>query len=291
MIRSMTGFGSASVQTGNKTITAEIKSVNSKFFDLSLRMPSSFREKELEVRNELNRLVERGKVECTVTVESSETQRKASFNIELLKAYHRELQEVQQQLGLREAPELFRMLLTMPDVLVTERNTLTDEEWNGLQAAIKKAAEAFNGFRKAEGKVLSKDLELRIRTIRANLSKIDPFEKARIEQTRKKLNSALEEVMQSGDIDRNRFEQELIYYLEKLDITEEKVRLATHCDYFLKTMNEDASSGKKLSFIAQEIGREINTIGSKSNDAEMQKLVVEMKDDLEKIKEQVLNVI
>lgn len=291
MIRSMTGFGSASVQVGNKTILAEIKSVNSKFFDLSLRLPSVFREKELEIRTELNRTIERGKVECTVSIESPEAQRRATFNIELLKAYHEELKTVQQALNLKETPELLRTLLNMPDVMVTEKNGLSEEDWKALQQALQGATNAFDVFRQKEGSTLKVDLEQRVVAIRDNMVRLEPFEKSRIEQVRKKLQTSLEEFVQVSEIDRNRFEQELIYYLEKLDITEEKVRLKSHCDFFLKTMNEELSSGKKLSFIAQEIGREINTIGSKSNDAAMQKIVVDMKDDLEKIKEQVLNII
>lgn len=291
MIRSMTGFGSASVQVGNKTILAEIKSVNSKFFDLSLRLPSVFREKELEIRTELNRTIERGKVECTVSIESPEAQRRATFNIELLKAYHEELKTVQQALNLKETPELLRTLLNMPDVMVTEKNGLSEEDWKALQQALQGATNAFDVFRQKEGSTLKVDLEQRVVAIRDNMVRLEPFEKSRIEQVRKKLQTSLEEFVQVSEIDRNRFEQELIYYLEKLDITEEKVRLKSHCDFFLKTMNEELSSGKKLSFIAQEIGREINTIGSKSNDAAMQKIVVDMKDDLEKVKEQVLNII
>ena len=290
MIRSMTGFGSASVQTGNKTISAEIKSVNSKYFDLSLRLPSAFRDKELELRGELNRSIERGKVECMVAMQSSEPQRKATFDMALLKSYNDELLKVKKELQIEETPDLFRTLLTMPDVFVNEKEAASETEWEGLQDAVRKATEVFNSFRKNEGKSLSKDMEHRIGLIRTCLSNIEPFEKARLETTRNRLLAGLEEHVKSPDIDRNRFEQELIYYIEKLDITEEKVRLSSHCDYFLETM-KDESSGKKLSFIAQEIGREINTIGSKSNDAGMQKLVVEMKDELEKIKEQVLNVI
>ncbi|MEY4595350.1 MAG: hypothetical protein RIQ47_1760 [Bacteroidota bacterium] len=291
MIRSMTGFGSASIQVGNKTILAEIKSVNSKFFDLSLRLPSAFREKELEIRAELNRTIERGKVECTVSIESPEAQRRASFNVDLLKAYHEELKNVQQSLNIQDGTDMLRTLLTMPDVMVTEKNGMSEEDWNTLQQVLANAVKSFDSFRKKEGATLKVDLEQRIKAIQENMAKLEPFEKNRIEQVRKKLQTSLEEFIQVSEIDRNRFEQELIYYLEKLDITEEKVRLSSHCTYFLKTMNEEVSSGKKLSFIAQEIGREINTIGSKSNEAAMQMIVVDMKDDLEKVKEQVLNII
>lgn len=291
MIRSMTGFGNASAQAGNKTVTAEIKSVNSKYFDLSLRLPSLFREKELELRSELNRSIERGKVECTVVVESPDAQRKATFNTALLKEYRNDLQNVQRELGLeKDASDLLRVLLSMPDAMVTEKSELTEQDHAALQVAIRGALDAFDGFRKSEGASLAKDLVHRIGLIEKSLKDLEPFEQGRIGQARQRLQSGLEEFIRSADIDRNRFEQEIIYYLEKLDITEEKIRLASHCAYFLKTMNEP-SSGKKLSFIAQEIGREINTIGSKCNDAEMQKLVVGMKDELEKVKEQVLNVL
>ena len=291
MIRSMTGFGSATVQLGNKTFVAEIKSVNSKYFDLSLKLPSAFRDKELELRTELNRSIERGKVECIITIESPEVQRKAAFNVELLKSYHEELLSIQKQLEIKEAPEMFKLLMSLPDAITTERNGASDEEWKALQQAIAQAVNAFDSFRKKEGKALGKDLEERIHAILANMHLLEPFEAARIEAVRKRLNSTLTELIPAQEVDRNRFEQELIYYLEKLDITEEKVRLTSHCDFFLKTMKEEGSSGKKLGFIAQEIGREVNTMGSKSNDAAMQKIVVTMKDDLEKIKEQVLNII
>lgn len=287
----MTGFGSATVQSGRKTFTVEIKSVNSKFFDLTLRLPSSFKDKELDLRGELNRQIERGKVECNVNIESQDIQPRASINIDLLKTYHGELKKVQKALKLKESPDMLRMLLAMPDVLITEKAAVSEDDAKALQQALEKAIAAFDTFRKKEGKALSKDLEHRIREILGLMEKIEPFEKARIEQVRKKLRSNLEEALQSNEIDRSRFEQELIYYLEKFDVTEEKVRLASHCDFFLKTLKEEPSGGKKLSFISQEIGREINTIGSKSNDAEMQRIVVAMKDELEKIKEQVLNII
>ncbi|MFM9028888.1 MAG: YicC/YloC family endoribonuclease [Bacteroidota bacterium] len=291
MIRSMTGFGSASVQVGNKTILVEIKSVNSKFFDLNLRLPSVFRDKDLELRTELNRTIERGKVECTVVVESPDTTKRASFNMDLIDSYHKDLKALQKKLKLKDTPDMLRTLLSMPDVLVSEKQAADPAHWEALQEAMKKAVSSFNGFRKKEGKTLSKDLEERIRNIVSLKEKLTPFEKARIEAVRKRLRQSLEETMQSNEIDRNRFEQELIFYLEKLDVTEEKVRLSSHCDFFLKTMSDEESSGKKLSFIAQEIGREINTIGSKANDADMQRMVVAMKDELEKVKEQVLNII
>ena len=286
----MTGFGAASVQVGNKTITVELKSVNSKFFDLSLRLPSLFRDKELELRNELSRSLERGKAECSITVDSAEQSRKAYFNTELVRTYHGELMKLKKELKLTSTPDMLRVLLSMPEVLVTEKSSATQEEVDAMWSAVKKAVAAFDSFRQKEGKALAKDLEHRIQSIAQNTERLAPFEKARIEHVRQKLKAGLEEWMNTNDIDRNRFEQELIFYIEKLDINEEKVRLASHGDFFLKAMKEE-SSGKKLGFIAQEIGREINTIGSKANQADMQRIVVEMKDDLEKIKEQVLNLL
>lgn len=283
MIRSMTGFGAASVQVGNKTITVELKSVNSKFFDLSLRLPSLFRDKELELRNELSKSLERGKAECIITVDSTEQSRKAYFNTELIRTYHSELLRLKKELKLTSTPDMLRALLSMPDVLVTEKSASTQEEVDAMWSAVKKAVAAFDSFRHKEGKALAKDLEQRIQSIAQNTERLAPFEKARIEHVRQKLKAGLEEWMNTNDIDRNRFEQELIFYIEKLDINEEKVRLASHGDFFLKAMKEE-SSGKKLGFIAQEIGREINTIGSKANQADMQRIVVEMKDDLEKSK-------
>ncbi|HNP47325.1 MAG TPA: YicC family protein [Bacteroidia bacterium] len=290
MIRSMTGFGSASIEHRNKTITVEIKSVNSKFFDLTLRLPSLYREKEFEIRADLNRQIERGKVECSINVESQEAPKKSSINAALVKAYYEELKTISDDLKLPPA-NFMKIIIGMPDVLNTEKNILDEEEWSAVKTAIDKAVAAFQEFRKMEGKSLSVDLEERIRAIESGLKELEPFEAGRIELVRKRLQMNLEEFIQVNNIDRNRFEQELIFYIEKYDISEEKVRLKSHLNYFLKTMNDDASGGKKLSFIGQEIGREVNTIGSKANDANMQKAVVGMKDELERIKEQVLNIL
>jgi uncharacterized protein (TIGR00255 family) len=289
MIRSMTGFGVSSVNFENKIITVEIRSVNSKFLDLNLRMPQAYREKELEIRAETGRFIERGKSEVIITVDSPEM-RKPSFNRELLRLYYNELKSINTELG-TTTNDYLRILLALPEVLQAEKHSLSDEEWNSLLKCIEQSKKAFDSFRTAEGKAIEKDLRARISAIETGLKSIEEFEPGRIDIVRKRLEVSLEEFIQANNIDRNRFEQELIFYIEKFDISEEKVRLRSHCEYFIKTMEEENSSGKKLSFIAQEIGREINTIGSKANDATMQKAVVIIKDELEKIKEQILNVL
>lgn len=290
MIRSMTGFGSASVDFSNKTISVEIKSVNSKFMDLNLRLPSAYKEKEMELRLELARLLERGKSEVSINIESQEIAKKTVINRQLAKAYYEELRSLDEELGIN-TPNYLQIILPLPEVMMNDRSVLSEEEFKAVILAMNKASDAFQNFRKNEGNAITRDLEMRINSIREGLKEIEKYESGRIDIVRRRLQSNLEEFIQLNNIDRNRFEQELIFYIEKFDISEEKVRLISHCDYFIKTMNEDASAGKKLSFIAQEIGREINTIGSKANDADMQKSVVIIKDELEKIKEQVLNVL
>ena len=289
MIHSMTGFGNATVEFKDKTISVEIKSVNSKFFDLMLKLPSLYREKEMELRTELSRSIERGKAEVLFTYESQEITKKASINKPLVKVYYEELKKLDSELK-NKTPNYLQLILPLPDVLMSERMVLTPEEWKAASKALAIALKNFRDFRGSEGKSLEKDLTKNIGSIIKGVLELEKFEHDRIEGIRKRLQVSLEEFIQSNNIDRNRLEQELIFYLEKFDISEEKVRLRTHCDYFLETMKED-SSGKKLAFISQEIGREINTIGSKANDAQMQKVVVIMKDDLEKIKEQVLNIL
>ncbi len=290
MIRSMTGFGNAVAEYGNKTLTVEIKSVNSKFFDLSLRLPSAYKEKDLELRSELAKELERGKVDVSIIIDSPNAEKKTSINTSLVKAYYEELKTISQDLKLNTSDYL-ALILKMPEVLSTEKMTGDEEEWKQLRSTITKALEAFQGFRKKEGESIEKDMKERIKQIETRLKEIEKIEPTRITAFRKKLSGSLEEFIQANNIDRNRFEQELIFYIEKIDISEEKVRLRTHCEYFLSTVKEASSNGKKLAFITQEIGREINTIGSKANDASIQKLVVEMKDELEKVKEQILNVL
>jgi uncharacterized protein (TIGR00255 family) len=290
MIRSMTGFGSAAVEFQQKTISVEIKSINSKFFDLILRLPPFYREKEMELRTELSRAVERGKVEVTFNIETQEVNKKTNINMSLIKAYHDEFKKIDSELKI-STPNYLQIILTMPDVMINEKMVLAEEEWKAASKALMLAIENFQKFRKAEGGTMEKDIRQRIKSIVKGIKDLEKFENERINTVRKRLQSSLEEFIQVNNIDRNRFEQELIFYIEKFDLSEEKVRLNSHCEYFLLTIDEEGSSGKKLAFITQEIGREINTIGSKANDADIQKIVVFMKDELEKIKEQVLNIL
>jgi uncharacterized protein (TIGR00255 family) len=290
MIRSMTGYGIAVAEYQQKTISVEIKSVNSKFFDLTLRIPNAYKEKEMELRSDLARFIERGKAEVNITIESQDVSKKANINKPLLKAYYTELKKLDEELSM-QTPNLMQIMLAMPEVLVSEKVILSEEEWNAASRAIKDAMKKFQGFRETEGNSAMKDLLERIDAISKCMNDLSKHENGRIELIRKRLQGNLEEFIQVNNIDRNRLEQELIFYIEKFDISEEKVRLKSHCDYFVRTVKEENSNGKKLSFISQEIGREVNTIGSKSNDADMQRIVVVMKDELEKIKEQVLNIL
>lgn len=290
MIRSMTGFGNAVTEYRNKIITVEIKSVNSKFFDLSLRLPSAYKDKDLEIRSELAKSLERGKVDVTMTIETPETPKIATINSELVKAYYEELKSLSE--GLRiGTTDYLSLILKMPEVLSQNKTVGDEEEWEQVKKTLNKSLEAFQSFRKKEGESIEKDFRERVHQIESLLKEIEKLEPGRLSGVRKKISGSLEEFIQSNSIDRNRFEQELIYYIERLDISEEKIRLRSHCDYFIKTVSEKTSNGKKLAFITQEIGREINTIGSKANDAGIQKMVVEMKDELEKVKEQILNVL
>ena len=286
----MTGFGASAVEFQQKIISVEIKSVNSKFFDLTLRLPPFYREKEIELRTDLARSIERGKTEVTFNIESQESNKKTNFNKPLVKAYFEEFKIIDSELNI-STPNYLQLIMMMPDVMINEKMVLSDEEWNASASALKLAMNAFNSFRENEGSVMEKDLRDHIKAISTGIKELSKYENTRIETVRKRLKGSLEEFIQLNNIDRNRLEQELIFYIEKFDISEEKVRLNSHCEYFLQTLKEDSSAGKKLSFIAQEIGREINTIGSKANDAEMQKNVVILKDELEKIKEQVLNIL
>lgn len=290
MIRSMTGYGIAATEFLQKNISVEIKSVNSKFFDLTLRLPNAYREKEMELRTELARFIERGKAEVSFTIDTQEINKKANINKPLLKGYFEELKKIDEELKIN-TPNYLQIILTMPDVLISEKIILDEEEWNAAASALREAMNRFQSFRETEGDAAGKDLLERINAIEKCMDDLSKYENGRIDLVRKRLQGNLEEFIQVNNIDRNRLEQELIFYIEKFDISEEKVRLKSHCDYFVKTMKNENSGGKKLSFIAQEIGREINTIGSKANDADMQRIVVVMKDELEKIKEQVLNIL
>ena len=285
----MTGFGKATKEFKNKTVTVEIRSLNSKNLDLSLRLSSTYRDKEHELKSEITKLLERGKVDLSIYVESKQAETPVEINTDLAKSYYEKLKQLASELN-EPTTNLMSYILKMPDVLKSERKEPNEQDWNDIHSVVLTAIEGLNKFRSDEGKSIEIDFETRIGLIAESLEKIKEYDAVRVKNIKDRIKKNLEEFVGKDKIDNNRFEQELIYYIEKLDINEEKVRLKTHLDYFIKTMKEPAG-GRKLNFIGQEIGREINTIGSKANDAEMQKLVVLMKDELEKIKEQTNNVL
>lgn len=285
MLQSMTGYGKSQLQLPTKKITVEIKSLNSKNLDLNTRMPSLYREKEIEMRRILAKNLLRGKIDFSLFIESTGDETTTVINEKIVENYIAQLQNINNS----SADNLLAVVMRLPDVLKIEKAELDEKEWNLLEEMINEAISKLKVFREDEGSVLKKDFALRINAIKDNLDSVIAIDDERVEAVRERLQTAISEL--KNTVDDNRFEQEMIYYIEKLDITEEKVRLTNHLDYFLKELNSDISNGKKLGFISQEIGREINTIGSKANYAPMQKLVVQMKDDLEKIKEQLLNVL
>jgi len=289
MLKSMTGFGKASKELGDKTINVEIRSLNSKSMDLSLRLPGQYREFELDLRNELSKLLERGKVDLSIYVESVKEEMPIEINTALAKEYYKKIKALATELN-EPVSDMMGQILRMPEVLKAEKREPDENEWKAIKSVILEAVESLNKFRNDEGKTIAKDFNDRLKMMDDSLKKIIELDKNRLTSIKERIRNNLYEVIGSEKVDNNRFEQELIYYIEKLDINEEKVRLKAHVDYFLKTMVEP-SAGRKLNFIGQEIGREINTIGSKANDAGIQKLVVLMKDELEKIKEQTNNVL
>ena len=286
MIHSMTGFGKATLQLSTKKITVEIKSLNSKGLDLNVKIPGVYREMELSLRNEIAVQLERGKIDFSLFIENVTEQTSNKINIAVVKNYIEQLKEVVNE---GYETEMLKMAIRMPDALKVEREEIDEKEWTTIQEVIKECLKNILDFRKAEGKSLENEFILRIANIRQLMNDALALDPERIQAIKDRLFNAIAEL--KVNVDENRFEQELIYYLEKLDITEEKVRLNNHLDYFLETINASQANGRKLGFIVQEMGREINTMGSKSNHAQMQKLVVMMKDELEKIKEQVLNVL
>ena len=286
MIQSMTGFGKASLQLTTKKITVEIKSLNSKGLDLNTRMPSVFREMELGLRNQISQRLERGKVDFSLYVEVTGEETTSKINVPIVNGYINQMKAV---IPTADATELLKMAVRMPDALKTERDEIDATEWKQIQTVIDEAMENIANFRKDEGASLEKEFQLRISNINNLMTEAVSYDAERVETVKTRLRTALDEL--KVNVDENRFEQELIFYLEKYDITEEKVRLGNHLNYFIETLNGTEANGRKLGFITQEMGREINTMGSKSNHTEMQKLVVMMKDELEKIKEQVLNVL
>ena len=292
MIQSMTGYGKATAELPDKKINVEIKSLNSKAMDLSTRIAPAYREKEIEIRNEISKVLERGKVDFSLWIEKKEGADAIPVNKAILENYYLQLDSICNELGIPrpEPGDWLQVLLRMPDVMTkTEIQELTEEEWSVVHATILEAISHLVDFRKQEGAALEKKFREKIANINSLLEQIAPYEKERVEKVKERITDALEKTL-SVDYDKNRLEQELIYYIEKLDVNEEKQRLSNHLKYFISTMEGGSGQGKKLGFIAQEMGREINTLGSKSNHAEMQKIVVQMKDELEQIKEQVLNV-
>ncbi|MFY0481610.1 YicC/YloC family endoribonuclease [Flavobacterium sp. PLA-1-15] len=286
MIQSMTGFGKATLQLPNKKITVEIKSLNSKGLDLNVRMPSVYREMELGLRNQLSTVLERGKIDFSIFMENTAEQTSTKVNVPIVKAYISQLREVYAE---ADETELMKMAVRMPDVLKTEREEIDENDWSEIQVVIEEGIKNIKAFRISEGVALEKEFLHRIANIMTMMNETVALDSERIQTVKTRLRTAIDEL--EVNVDENRFEQELIFYLEKYDITEEKVRLENHLNYFIETLAGSEANGRKLGFITQEMGREINTMGSKSNHAQMQKLVVQMKDELEKIKEQVLNVL
>ncbi|MFN5183977.1 MAG: YicC/YloC family endoribonuclease [Bacteroidota bacterium] len=289
MILSMTGFGKVSKEFEDKNITVEIKSLNSKQLDLNLRLPSFLREKELDLRSEIQKMLERGKIDVSVSLDYHLESPASVINHSIVKSYATQINSLSKELN-QPVDDLVGLILKMPDVLKSEKRDLNEAEWKQVLETCVTATEKLNEFRKKEGASLDEEFKKRIGIIRELLKKIEILDTDRIQNIKLKISGNLNDLIPKEKIDANRLEQELIFYIEKMDITEEKVRLSTHLNYFLETMNE-ASCGRKLNFISQEIGREINTIGSKANDASIQKLVVQMKDELEKIKEQSMNIL
>lgn len=287
----MTGFGLASTDHESVKFSVEIKSLNSKFLELGLKIPKAFSDKELYLRNLCNKEIERGKVSIAITVErSEETQKGASINEILLKQYYNQLIELNKSLG-ANVDNLLPTVLNLPEVITYTEEEASESEWKVLESTFAKALKNFNQFRLDEGAILKADLELRIKNIMGFFAEVAKLAPLRVPNIKNRLTQFLEDTVGKVNYDQNRFEQELIYYIDKLDITEEQTRLKSHCDYFVETLKDKDANGKKLGFISQEIGREINTMGSKANDAQIQQLVVGMKEELEKIKEQLLNVL
>jgi len=290
MLISMTGYGRAECDLRNVVYAVEIKSLNSKQLDLSVKIPIFLKEKEMEIRSWLGAELQRGKIEVGIYQEIKEGAAGWSINRPVVEEYIRQLREIAGDTGLADPEQLIQVAMRLPDTMLSEKDKLQEDDWLKVRASIQAALDELNSFRDQEGKAMEKDIRLRINNIVQLLSEVAPFEEDRVAAVRNRILSALEELGQNHSTDPGRVEQEMIFYLEKMDITEEKVRLENHCRFFIETIDADSPAGKKLGFISQEIGREINTLGSKASEANIQRLVVGMKDELEKIKEQVLNV-
>ncbi|NPD47208.1 YicC/YloC family endoribonuclease [Lentimicrobium sp. S6] len=291
MIKSMTGFGKNVVSLPNKSINIEFRSVNSKNFDFISRIPSQYREKEPQIRKLVQTILVRGKIELSINEVSGESNSSVQINNNALKMHFKSMQETALELGITPNADMLSAILRIPDVLVPQVEDIDEKEWYTIMQGVETACLALDNFRQQEGLSLNKDFSERIENIRQYQNEIPALEEARVTHLRAKFEKDLSDLIDRSNIDENRLEQELIYYMEKLDITEEKVRLSQHLDYFNEVLSEDLSQGKKLNFISQEIGRELNTLGSKANQAQIQHLIVRMKDELEKIKEQLLNIL
>jgi uncharacterized protein (TIGR00255 family) len=292
MLLSMTGYGKASCEYANRKITVEVKSLNSKQMDINTRIAAVYRDKELEIRNLVAQQLERGKVDFTLTVEEKGASG-TLINQAVVANYYQQLQQVADNLHIAMPENILDTIMKLPDALKTDNATTSDDEWQAVQKVVLAALDQLTAFRTQEGRALQQMFDKKLERIGALLAEVEPFEKGRVQKIRDNIEKSLQDLSNDKkiDIDRNRFEQEMIFYIEKLDINEEKVRLRNHLKYFAETMQTEHAAGKKLGFIAQEMGREINTLGSKSNQSEMQIIVVKMKDELEQIKEQVLNVL
>lgn len=289
MLLSMTGYGRASNRFQDRTITVEVRSLNSKFTDLRMKLPQSYKEKEQDLRKMVTSAAERGKIDLAVDVKSESGDGEFALNQPLFKKYYRELSDLKSELTMPEG-DLLQAILRLPNVVANADDDLSEAEWTVLKSTTLEALEQFTNFRKEEGAAMEIDCRLRVNNIMADLETLDPFEANRVTTIRTRMLKNMEEYVGKDNIDANRFEQEILYYLEKIDVTEEKVRLAQHCKFFLEELDKNTTQkGRKLSFIGQEMGREINTLGSKANSSDIQRIVVRMKDELEKIKELVAN--
>jgi uncharacterized protein (TIGR00255 family) len=291
MIKSMTGFGKHNVEVKNNVITIEIRALNSKQLDLNLRSPINYKENELEARNLVSSLLQRGKIDVNINIEHKSAENAPVINAELAQHYYSELNLLSRKLGVNAPSNYLELILKMPDVLATQQEEIDPEEWQLILDGLGSACKSVDNFRTQEGKLIETEFISRIKTINGLLLKVEPFEVERSAKVKERIQTNLSSLTLDNQPDRDRLEQEMIYYIEKLDISEEKSRLKKHCDYFIETLRDKDAQGKKLGFISQEIGREINTMGAKANDVNIQKIVVLMKDELEKVKEQLFNIL
>ncbi|MEM7103150.1 MAG: YicC/YloC family endoribonuclease [Bacteroidota bacterium] len=293
MLQSMTGYGRAEQEFENRAIIVELKSLNSKFLDLKVRIPQGYREKDMEIRKIASTSIMRGKVDLILDIKYLDASDEMVFNRDLFKRYYKELLDTTKELNPGNIGDITQSVMRLPNILMPSDDVVNEGEWEVVKDVLGKAINKLNEFRKTEGQSMEDDFRIRVNSILDLLHRVEPFESPRIDKLRKRFRQNLEDLTQKGNIDENRFEQEVIYYIEKMDITEEKVRLEQHCQYFLEQLdaNNGEPKGRKLNFISQEMGREINTLGAKANSADIQRLVVLMKDELEKIKEQTANVL